>query len=187
MSEIEDIVLDSTVTPEQAIDLLSLIKNKTTGLAIVLGVNNVNSIEGFLVVEKGLDSEMQAEVLIANSFSKTVVLDLLELSVSQYKEILKLANIDPSDVIGNVNEFADSVKDMAIDTGAIFSDKEGCLITVGALEDKRKLIDFIDGNSDDGIYITFNSAKSESKLAGCSYNLTEVRKLIESKSLCALF
>lgn len=186
MSEI-DVALDGTVTPEQAIELLSLIKKETKGLSVILGINNINGIEGFLVVEKGIESEMQGEMLIAQSFNKTIILDLLDLTVNQYKEILKLANINPSDVIGNVNEFANSVKDMAIDTGAIFSDDEGYLITVGSLEDKRKLVEFINGNNDDGIYITFNATKSESKLDGCSYSLTEVRKLIESKSLCALF
>lgn len=187
MTEIDDMATASTVTPEQAIDLLSLIKEKTPNMSIILGKNNVNDIEGFMTVEKGIESEMQAEALIAQSFNATTVLDLLDLSVNQYKEILKLASIDPDDAIGNVNDFADSVKDMAVDKGAIFSDKEGYLITVGALEDKRKLVDFVDGNSESGIYITFNSAKSESKLANCSYSLEEVRKLIESKSLFALF
>lgn len=187
MTELDDSVLYGSVTPERAIDLLEMIKREVKNTSIILGIDSGNEIKDFMLVEETIEAELQAEMVLAGSCSKTKRLNLLNLSVSDFKEVLQLANINPDDLIGDVNEFAATVEDMAIDKGAIFSDEVGGLITVSTLEDKRTLRDFMSGNNDDGIWITFGGSKIKSKMAGNSYNLTEVRNLIGTKRLSALF
>lgn len=188
MNELDgDLVVDGPVTPERAIDLLQIIKEDPQNTSIVMAIDSGNKVKDFMVVEKDLESELQAEVFFAGCCSKTKVVDLLDLTISDFKEILQLAMIDPNQMIGSANEFAATVEDMAIDRGAIFGDKNGEMITVSKLEDKRKLSDFMKGNNDDGIWITFSGDKLKSEMAGNSYSLTEVRNLIETKHLCALF
>ncbi|MBO6224876.1 MAG: hypothetical protein J6N72_05410 [Psychrobacter sp.] len=186
MKENKDAIKE-LVTPERVIDVLQMVKDGENNSSIVLGIDDYHKIEDFMVVQKNIESELQAEMVFSSSCSKTNVLDLLDITVSDFKELLQLANINPNELIGDADDFAATLEDMAIDKGAIFSDDAGRMITVAKLEDKRKLSDFLKGDSDSGIFITFNGTKLKSKIAGNSYSLKELRDLIDSKHINAVF
>ena len=174
--------------PEKVIELLQLIKDDSD-LSVVIGFDKVNKIKDFVIVSPGLESELQGEFFLhGHCPGKFLTVKPREVKVSQFKEILQLTGLDPNSLLGDDKNLSAKVTDMAIDTGALFSDeKSGKVIRVLGIEDSRTVRDFINGDDENGILVQLSGSKQDSKTAGRIHNLKDLRHLIEHRQLSAIF
>lgn len=178
---------DARLTPQKAIELLQIIKNNTPNLSVVIGFDHVKNIKDFIIVCADVDSELQAELLLNGYCHKTSVTKPKDVTVSQFKEILSLVDINPLVLLGTNEDLAQDITDIAVDNGALFRDANGEILRVLGVEDRRTVKDFMEGNNEDGILVMFSGNSQKSETAGRSHNIRDVRSLIKKNQLSALF
>lgn len=179
--------IDEGLQPQQAVALLEVVKNNNKDDVIILGIGNDGEVKNFIVTKKGMDNELQAQLVMESSHLNSKPVSPDALSLEQFKGILNSAKINPSLVLGDVNDFIVNM-DIAFDKGALFHDKSGACITVHKLDDKRTVLDVINQEGEGNVLITFGGLRGvEGSRIGETHSIAHIRELLDAQELSAVF
>lgn len=179
-------MIKQDVTSKEVFELLELTKNGSEDKAVVLGFDFIG-VKSFIVVNNDAETVAQARMLLKCDYQETKAVGVNDLLISDFQQLLTLVGMDYKEMIEGVDDYASTIKELAVDEGALFSDSKGYLVSVRRLEDNRKLRDVLQGNNEDGIFIKFTSSHVDSSLVRGSHSLTDIRNLVSTKQISALF